>query len=129
MHSCFSSNSGLKPIKSLMPLFKMINISINCPSEVGIICILPICCGRSSFVCQTAIENPETSYGGLANLMSFRQMTKGNVNKFLVACYATLHPALSVRPSVRPSVRRSVGPSHFTFFVFLRFLASLLLPK
>ena len=23
---------------------------------------------------------------------------------FLVACYATLHPALSVRPSVRPSV-------------------------
>ena len=31
---------------------------------------------------------------------------------FLVACYATLHPALSVRrsvgPSVRPSVRRSV---------------------
>ena len=33
---------------------------------------------------------------------------------FLVACYATLHPALSVRPSVCPSVR----PSHFTFFVF-----------
>ena len=44
---------------------------------------------------------------------------------FLVACYATLQPALSVRPSVR----RSVGPSHFTFFGFLRFLASLLLPK
>ena len=31
---------------------------------------------------------------------------------FLVECYATLHPALSVRPSVR----QSVGPSHFTFF-------------
>ena len=27
---------------------------------------------------------------------------------FLVACYATLQPALSVRPSVGPSVRRSV---------------------
>ena len=27
---------------------------------------------------------------------------------FLVACYATLHPALSVGPSVRPSVRPSV---------------------
>ena len=27
---------------------------------------------------------------------------------FLVACYATLHPALSVHPSVRPSVRPSV---------------------
>ena len=27
---------------------------------------------------------------------------------FLVACYATLHPALSVGPSVRQSVRRSV---------------------
>ena len=46
-------------------------------------------------------------------------------SSFLVACYATLHPALSVRPSVGPSVR----PSHFTFFGFLRFLASLLLPK
>ena len=48
---------------------------------------------------------------------------------FLVACYATLHPALSVRPSVGPSVRRSVRPSHFTFFGFLGFLAWLLLPK
>ena len=27
---------------------------------------------------------------------------------FLAACYATLHPALSVRRSVRPSVRLSV---------------------
>ena len=43
----------------------------------------------------------------------------------LVACYATLHPALSVRRSVR----RSVRPPHFTFFGFLRFLALLLLPK
>ena len=40
---------------------------------------------------------------------------------FLVACYATLHPALSVR--------LSVGPSHFTFFGFLQSMASLLLPK
>ena len=39
--------------------------------------------------------------------------------------HATLHPALSVRRSVRPPVH----PSHFTFFGFLRFLASLLLPK
>ena len=44
---------------------------------------------------------------------------------FLVACYATLQPALLVHPSVRPSV----GPSHFTFWGFLRSLASLLLPK
>ena len=42
-------------------------------------------------------------------------------NQFLVACYATLHLALSVR--------RSVRPSHFTFFGFLRSMASLLLPK
>ena len=42
--------------------------------------------------------------------------------------YATLYPALSVRPSVRPSVGRLVGP-HFTFFMFLRSLASLLLAK
>ena len=33
---------------------------------------------------------------------------------FLVACYATLHPALSVHTSVRPLVRLS----HFTFFGF-----------
>ena len=45
--------------------------------------------------------------------------------EFLVACYATLQPALSVRRSVRWSVRRS----HFTFFGFLVFLASLLLPE
>ena len=41
-----------------------------------------------------------------------------NVNKLLVACYATLHPALlvvgpsvhwSIGPSVRPLLRRSVG--------------------
>merc|ERR1712074_290452 len=44
---------------------------------------------------------------------------------FLVACYATLHPAMSVRPSVR----RSVGPSHFTFSAFMGFLAIPLLPK
>ena len=55
---------------------------------------------------------------------------------FLVACYATLHPALSVRrsvgPSVGPSVHPSVGPSvrhTLLFFGFLRSLASLLLPK
>ena len=52
---------------------------------------------------------------------------------FLVACYATLHPALSVRPSVRrsvrPLVRPSVGPSHFTFSASMGFLAIPLLPK
>ena len=49
---------------------------------------------------------------------------------FLVACYATLHPALSVRPSVRRSaVGPSVGPSHFTFSAFMGFLAIPLLPK
>ena len=48
---------------------------------------------------------------------------------FLVACYATLHPALSVcLLSIHPSVRPSVYPSYY-FFKFLRSLASLLLPK
>ena len=36
---------------------------------------------------------------------------------FLVACYATLHPALSIPPSVGLSVGLSLGPSHFTFFL------------
>ena len=54
-------------------------------------------------------------------------------------CHATLHFSVgsSVHPavcqsacrSVHQSVRWSVGPSHFTFFLFLRSLASLLLPK
>ena len=44
---------------------------------------------------------------------------------FLVARYATLHPALSVRPSVRRSVPLSVRPSHFTSLGFLRSMASL----
>ena len=44
---------------------------------------------------------------------------------FLVACYATLYPALSVRPSVR----RSIGPFVCHTFGFFGFLASLRLPK
>ena len=48
---------------------------------------------------------------------------------FSTACYTTLHPALSVRPSAGPSVRPSVRLSHFTSVSFLRSLASLLLPK
>ena len=48
---------------------------------------------------------------------------------FLVTCYATLQPALLVRRSIRPSFGPSVRLSHFTFFGFLRSLASLLLPK
>ena len=38
---------------------------------------------------------------------------------FLVACYATLHPALSVRRSVRRSVRPSV--TLYFFWVFAVF--------
>ena len=45
---------------------------------------------------------------------------------FLVACYGTLHPALSVRLLVRLSVRPSV---HFTFSALMGVLALLLLPK
>ena len=53
---------------------------------------------------------------GLINFICYRQ--------FLVACYATLHPAMSVGRSVG----RLVGP-HFTFSAFLSVLSSLLLPK
>ena len=45
---------------------------------------------------------------------------------FLVACYATQQPALSVRRSIHRSVRRSVT---LYFFGFLWSLASQLLPK
>ena len=48
---------------------------------------------------------------------------------FLVACFATLHPALSVRRSVGPSVRRSlrpsVGPSHTSIHYFFGFFCGL----
>ena len=43
------------------------------------------------------------------------------IYKFLVACYATLHPALSVRRSVRPSVGPSVRPSVGHTLLFLGF--------
>ena len=39
---------------------------------------------------------------------------------FLVACYATLHPALLVRPSVGPFVGTSVGLS-VTSYIFVVF--------
>ena len=45
----------------------------------------------------------------------------------LVACYATLHPALFVRPSVRRSVGSSVG--HILLFYDFYSLTLLLLPK
>ena len=58
---------------------------------------------------------------------------------FLVACYATLHPTLSVRRSVRwsvrwsvrRSVRRSIGLSVTLYFfgVYVFFFAIPLLPK
>ena len=47
-----------------------------------------------------------------------------SINQFLVMCYATLHPALSVHRYVGRSIHWSV--SNITFFVFLRSLASLL---
>ena len=66
-------------------------------------------------------------------------------SEFLVACYATLHQALSihwsvhpsvrssvhlsVRPSIHPSIHPSVRPSHFIFSKSMGFLAIPLLPK
>ena len=49
--------------------------------------------------------------------------------RFLVACYATLHPALSVGQSVCWSVGRSVTFYFFYFFYEFYFWTSLLLPK
>ena len=46
------------------------------------------------------------------------------INFFLVACYATLHPPMSICLSVG----QSVGP-FFTFLGFFYLLSSLLLPK
>ena len=48
---------------------------------------------------------------------------------FPIACYATLHPALSVLLSVGPSVHPWVRASHLTFLASMGFLALLLLPK
>ena len=59
------------------------------------------------------------------------RVTLGNENEkrslplqmhFLVACYATLHPAMSVSWLVGPSVGWSVRPL-FTFLAFLSFLS------
>ena len=54
-------------------------------------------------------------------------------NLFLDAPRISIRGCVSVRWFDGPLVRWSVGPlvrpSHFTFFGFLRFLASLLLPK
>ena len=71
-------------------------------------------------------------FSGRAQLQKIHPHSQIRRYAFLVACYATLYPALSVRPSVGRSVGRSVGwlvGPHFTFFMFLRSLASLHLPK
>ena len=44
-----------------------------------------------------------------------------NKKRFLVLCYATLHPALSVRRSIGPSVGPSVCPSVHHTLLFLGF--------
>ena len=53
--------------------------------------------------------------------------TRGEIDKFLVACYATLSATLSVGPSVRRSVGRSDGPSLTKSFLrrFIAFLMAL----
>ena len=43
--------------------------------------VLPVRGCRPSFVRQTAIQIPQIPWRGPATLMSYRQMTKGNVNK------------------------------------------------
>ena len=59
-----------------------------------------------------------------------RSLSKRSRKNFLVACTRLYTPLCrSVGPSVRWSVGPSVHLSHITFFGFLRFLASLLLPK
>ena len=57
-----------------------------------------------------------------ASIIKIEKLEESHI-QFLVACYVTLHPALSVRLSVGPSVTR------YFFFVFLWSLAPLLLPK
>ena len=53
---------------------------------------------------------------GWKEAVNFAQVIGTEGDPFLVACYATLPPALSVCPSVRPSVRRSV--TLYFFWVF-----------
>ena len=64
-------------------------------------------------LCPVSVDNQSLEFCGTNKHQQLK-------DKF-VHSYAILHPALSVR--------RSVGPSHFTFFGFLRFLALPLLPK
>ena len=47
----------------------------------GIFRVLPVRHGCSSFVHQTAIENPQISARGPPNWISQRQKAKGDVNK------------------------------------------------
>ena len=83
-------------------------------------------------VCLTFFESADARDLGLMTLFSFFFFCFSLSLFFLVACYATLHPALSVRRLVGRlvgwSVGRSVGP-HFTFFIRFTFLTSPLLPK
>ena len=68
----------------------------------------------------TLSESPFLQFRVFLTVLFFGDGTDGmnySFSRFLIACYATLHPALLVRPS------------HLTFFGFLRFLASLPLPK
>ena len=80
--------------------------------------------------CQTIKDQVPISFPSVSFIWSITLDSQWTpLLLFLVACYVTLHPALSVRWSIRWYVGLSVRSSHFTFWGFLRSLASLLLPK
>ena len=71
----------------------------------------------NSFCCRPLHNKYKDRFGKNQNLISY-------FFGFIVACYATLQPALSVRPSVCPSIHPLVRPTVCHTLLFFRFSRS-----
>ena len=91
-------------------------------------CFALCSCRRNHADESLPMQSYQCKHADAIMLMELQPMTLNHEYQFLVACTRLYNPLCRsvrryVRPLVGPSVRRSVGPSHFTFFCFLRFLA------
>ena len=105
-------NNTYSSLKSTKSFFRISDTMTFCRenlmnnSEIGEVVRKPSCEPKNCLATRAT----------LVGLVKYCLWNPNLVSEFLVACYATLHPALSVRRSLGPSVGPSVTLYFFGFF-------------